>query len=219
MSRVCQKCNAVLDDTAKFCYRCGTPIPISTDEKTGLLINDDEETGLLNNDDQETSLLTEETGELNPDDMSRYTPPYTPPQPSFTPNIPYAPQRLNEKDFYERFVSKKAKGWTTAIGVISLISGAISIPILFLGNLLSIIDIAFYILMGILILTTKKWGLPLAVTIYSGVFSVITLATSGTPSGIVALIVGIYATINLKKVNDAYKLYCRSGVLPQKPIE
>ncbi len=204
MSKVCQKCNTVLDDTAKFCYQCGTPVSIPTDEETCLLTDDNEE----------TSLLTEETGELNLEDMPGYTPTPT----SYISNSYDASRKLSEKEFYERFVTKKAKGWTTAIGVISLITGAISIPLLFLGNFFSIIDIVFYITIGVLILTTKKWGLPLSVSIYSGVCSVISLATSGSPSGIVALIIGIYSTITLKKVNDAYKQYCRSGVLPSKPI-
>lgn len=219
MSKVCRKCNTVIDDTAKFCYRCGTPVSVPESEETGLLINDDEETGLLNGEGEGSFLINEETEELYPEDMQRYPPPYTPPQQFFAPNMPYIYRRLTEKDFYERFVSKKVKGWKTAIGVISLISGAISIPILFLGNFLSIIDIAFYIPMGILILATRNWGLPLAVTIYSGIFSVIAFAVSCTPSGVAALIVGIYATIILKKANDAYRLYCRTGALPQKQIE
>ncbi len=219
MSKLCRNCNTVLDDTDTFCFHCGTPVDTSNDGETSLLTDDNEETGLLNSTDKDTSLLDEETRELNPEDMPRYTPQYAPSQPSFGQNTPNSPQRLSEKDFYEKFVSKKIKGWTTAIGVLSLVSGGINLPLLFLGNLLSIIDIAFYVSMGILILTTKKWGLPLAVTIYSGVFSVITVAISGIPSGIAVLIVGIFATIYLKKANDAYKLYCESGVLPQKPVE
>lgn len=214
MSRVCGECNTVLDDTAKFCFHCGALVSASADGQTMPLNNDGEEIDRLTDNDKATSVLTEETGKLRPEDMSGYVPL----QPSFVPNVS-APDVYNEKEFYEGFVSKKAKGWTTAIGVIALISGAVNIPILFLGNLFAIIDIVFYVLMGILILTTKKWGLPLAVTMYSGVASVLSLATGGTPGGIMALVFGIFATSNLKKVSNAYRLYRQSGVLPQKPIE
>ncbi len=211
MRNICPNCKTVLDSTAKFCMQCGTQVSQAADEQTGFL-NYDEQTSLLTTEDQETSLLTEETGELRPEDR----PDYFPQQPNSKKNIAYI---LNEKQFYDQCVSKKVKGWATAIGVIALISGTVSVPFLFLGNLLSIIDIAFYLTMGVLILVTRKWGLPLAVTIYSGLFSVISLATSGTMNGIIALVVGIFATINLKKANDAYRLYRQSGVLPQKPVE
>lgn len=152
MSRVCRECNTVLDDTAKFCFHCGALVSASADGQTMPLNNDGEEIDRLTDNDKATSVLTEETGKLRPEDMSGYVPL----QPSFVPNVS-APDVYNEKELYEGFVSKKAKGWTTAIGVIALISGAVNIPILFLGNLFAIIDIVFYVLMGILILTTKKW--------------------------------------------------------------
>ena len=218
MSKICLKCNKVFDNTSNFCNFCGVPLSVLTEEETSLLINDNNKTELLNDDDSKAYLHAEETEELYPENKANYIRPQTP----IVSNVPYT-GTLSEKDFYLRFASKKIKGWTTTIGIISLFTGAISILSLFFGIfspiIFLIIDIAFYTIMGILILTIKKWYFPLLVTIYSGVFFLMSFVTNATTSGIAALIFGIFATIKLKKVNDAYKLYRISGILPREPIE
>ena len=224
MSKICRKCNTVLDDSAKFCHCCGMPIDNDPDMKT----DDDEITVQLNDDDvsvpyeQDQPDISAETEESIPEDVPENNPfqqSFEQPE-SYTSDAPGSSNDvLGRKEFFEKYVSKKAKGYATVLAVIALISGALSIPSLIFGNLLSIMDIAFYIVMGILILTTKNWIFTLIVTIYSSIFSIITIAISGTPTGIVVLIVGIFATMNLKKVNDAYKQYLLSGILPTDPIE
>ena len=124
----------------------------------------------------------------------------------------------DEKQFYQKFASKNIKSWVIAIGVMAIVSGVASVSWLFLGNLLSIIDIVFYITFGILILTLKKWGFTLTVTVYSGVFSLITLATTEQFTGWLVLIAGIISTIGLRKINKAYNLYKWTGQVPAGEI-
>lgn len=189
----------MLDDTAKFCVACGTAQnqPM-TNRADGALPNEPVE---------------EETGRLDPRDAYYGRPQEIPAQPPFF--IPPVGQRLSHKQFYDLYVPKKVKNWGIALGIIALISGAVSITNLALGNFIALIDITFYVTMGILLLTTKKWGLALAVTIYSGFFSLIAMAMSGVASGVVALIVGIFATVNLQKVSRAYKQYLATGQITQ----
>lgn len=84
-------------------------------------------------------------------------------------------------------------------------------PILFL-------DIAIFVPMGILLLTTKHWVFALIPTIYAAIGTIISLASSGTPSGIVALVVGVSATGALFNANKAFRQYRLDGTLPQKPL-
>ena len=138
------------------------------------------------------------------------------------PNTNPAPpsgEKLTEKQFYDMYAPKKTKNWVTAIAVMAFITAGASAVLLLFANYLSLIDIAFYVPMGILTLTKKKWGFPLAITIYSGTFSLLGVLMGGTPSGILAIVIGIFATIHLRKVNIAYQNYETTGQLPQEPIQ
>jgi len=141
-----------------------------------------------------------------------YQQPYAPAQ----PYVP-VPANMSWKDFYNRFVTKK--GFVTWMAVICFFSSALSLvlfalledPILFL-------DIAIFVPMGILLLTTKHWVFALIPTIYAAIGTIISLASSGTPSGIVALVVGVSATGALFNANKAFRQYKLDGTLPQKPL-
>ena len=60
--------------------------------------------------------------------------------------------------------------------------------------------------------------IPLIPTIYSGIFSIIGLVMSGFPTGVIVLVIGILAVINMKKLDTAYKQYLMTGQLPPAQI-
>lgn len=200
MGKRCTECGNLLNDTAKFCVACGAAQnqPM-TNQADGAIPNEPAE---------------EETGRLDPRDAYYGRPQEIPAQPTFF--IPPVGQRLSYKQFYDLYAPKNVKNLGIALGIIALISGAVSIANLVFSNFIALIDIVFYVTMGILLLTTKKWGLALAVTIYSGFFSLIAMAISGVASGIVALMVGIFATINLQKISRAYKQYLATGQITRE---
>ena len=90
--------------------------------------------------------------------------------------------------------------------------------LMLVGNIFALVDVVFYLVMGILLLKKKKWGIALATTIYGGVGVLLTLFTSGGVTGIVALICGIMATKELKKFAALYAAYQQTGVLPAEPV-
>lgn len=137
-----------------------------------------------------------------------------PEQPTYTAPVG---GMLSEKEFYDRFMPKKSKSWVTALMVISFITAGLSLVLVLLGNILGLIDVAFYLVIGFLLLKSKKWGVALATVIYSGFWSLLGLITGGGLTGIVALIVGVMATIELKKFGKLYADYKISGQLPVAP--
>lgn len=206
-----------------FCEKCGKEIPMDSNVcmYCGASVEDLEETSVL--DEYGTDIL-----EPNEDDGTDvledvYIPPVQPPQPLINPiSEPQTDfgKRLSYIEFYNKFASKKAKNTTTTIGVICFITLAIGIVALFgYSGPLAFLDIAFYLVFGIIILKTKKWWSTLSVCIYSGIFSIIGFITSQSFTGIVALIVGIMATISLKRLDDAYKAYLVNGIEPNSEID
>ena len=100
----------------------------------------------------------------------------------------------------------------------SFITAALCLLLLFIGNIFYIVDLIFYAAMGALILTKRKWGYVLATVIYCGIGMLMGLVAGGELSGVWSFVVGIFATINLKKVNDAFKTYKMSGQVPSEQI-
>lgn len=138
-------------------------------------------------------------------------------QPAAPVYQPPVPGNLSWKEFYNRFVTKK--GNVTAMVVVCFVTTALCLALLGLtGSPLCILDIALYLSMGILLLSTKQWVFALIPTVYGGIATVINIATEGTPSGIAALAIGIAAIQTLTKANKAYQQYKLDGILPNKPI-
>lgn len=131
--------------------------------------------------------------------------------------VAYGP--MDENMFYENFASKNTKSWVKATIIICFITAGLSLINLLLTSILAVIDIAFYLVIGILLSKKKKAGYPIAVAVYCGVLSVISLVLSGAPTGILALVVSIFAAVKLKKVNAAYEQYKITGLLPLNPID
>ena len=121
--------------------------------------------------------------------------------------------------FYENFASKNLKSWTKSFYIICFITVAVSLVPIFMDSLLSIIDVVFYGVMGFLILKKKYWVFTLIVTLFSGIFTVIGIVTTGTFTGIVALVAGIFATKGLKKLQNAFDTYKRTGCVPESEIK
>lgn len=127
--------------------------------------------------------------------------------------------KMSYDEFYGKFASKKTRNNAKTVGIICIITAVVSLGILGMTmNPLSAIDVIFYGVFAGLVLKKKKWVFTLPVCIYGGVFTIIGLAMSGTPSGIFAFIMSIIATISLKRVEDAHKQYFATNQLPQNEI-
>lgn len=127
-------------------------------------------------------------------------------------------ENISLKEFYNRYASKNTKSWTTAMVVISFITAGLSLILMFLDGFSYVLDAAFYGTMGGLLLAKRNWLFALIPTVYSGVFSLLYLATEGTMSGVFALIAGVMSTIALKKLHNAYKAYQKNNIPPHNLI-
>ena len=102
--------------------------------------------------------------------------------------------------------------------IICFLSAALGLVFLCLGSYLSLLDIAIYATMGILLRVTRHWVCALIPTIYSGIASAINLVAGGSVTGIFAIIAGIICTSSLVKVNRAYQDYLYYGTGPKYDI-
>ena len=205
----CNNCGAMVPDGAMFCSNCGQSL--NNEEYTTVLNEDafDEGTTVLNSDDNFSG--------------NKYYPPLQ--TSSFQTSAQQNPNVLNQpvaqmtlEQFFDKFASKKTKNWHRTIAFICIFTALLSLVLLVMGNYLSVIDVIFYIVFGILLLKKKSWVFPLIVTCYGGLFTIIGLLNNSTPSGIFACVVAILATIGAKKVNDAYKVYITTGQIPNTEI-
>lgn len=176
---------------AKFCSRCG--------EKVG------NKQGQLPSDEDMTTLLTDIRTPAVPMDT----------EPSH--NV-WPEEEMSGKEFFDRYAAKNTKGWATAMVVICFLTAAVSIAQMLLLSIWSAIDAAFYVAMGVLLLSRKKWIYALLPTLYSILGSVLALALGGKATGIVALIIGIMSTISLRRGDKEYQAYKTSHCLPEKEI-
>ena len=212
----CSICGALADNNAKFCPVCGASLLSAQQQNSELpkaetLYDNYEETGRLDANNppaaHENVLGGVRTAEQQPF-VQNFQQNYT------VPNFSV----LDEKSFYKQFASKNTKGWTTTLIVGCFLTVVSSILPLMSGNIFSILDIVFYLAFGILLIVQKKWYFALPVTIYSGIWTIVTVLMAGAATGILALIAGIASTIKLKKLNEAYKQYKTSGLFPSNMI-
>lgn len=137
-----------------------------------------------------------------------------------------ADDTMSFEDFYNLFASKKTKGMVKTVCIVGIITAVVCTG--FLGKsiywgdigtiILSVIDITVYLLLGIMTLKKKNWTYPLVMTVYGGVFSIISIVLNGRLTGIFAIVAGIIATISLKKLNNAYKNYLSTKQVPINKI-
>lgn len=210
----CKNCGCELPEEAMFCTLCGKPVEENFEGTTVLFENSF---------DEGTTVLEPEN---NFEGENYYNPPQTTPnqayqspeQPKIHQNthVPQQPvDQISLEQFFDKFSSKKTKNLHKTVAFICIITAVLSIAMLGMGNYISVIDVIFYLVFGILLFKKKNWAIPLVVTCYGGLFSIIDIASTGAPSGIFACVVGIMATIRAKKVNDAYKNYRSTGQFPK----
>lgn len=145
--------------------------------------------------------------------------PYNNPNQNHYSDVSIPKQKLNYKEFYKAFASKKTKNAISWTGTICIFTMVVSFA--FFGmyqNTLSIMDILFYGIFSVLILKLRKWQVIVPVCIYSGVFSIIGVILTSTPSGILAVVVSIIAVVKAKKIDDAYKHYLMTNQYPTEKI-
>lgn len=134
--------------------------------------------------------------------------------------VPYGgyAEPMTKKEFYNLVASKKTKGWVTTMAVICYVTAGLSLFLILGGNFISLLDVALYVTMGVLLQKTRSWVFALVPTIYSTFFSLVALIGGGMPGGILALIAGIISTKALKKIDTAYTVYRTQGVFPPEQI-
>lgn len=184
----CSNCGAYTDDTSAFCTVCGARL-MPVQVKSDVPSNERQQTPYV----QQTY------------------------QNCGNANMPF--QKMTEKDFYKNFASKNTNGWVIFVIFSCFLTMAATAGSMIMNeNFLSVIDILFYFVFGILLIVKKKWYFTLPVTIYSSIATIITLVLSGSVTGIFAIAAGAVSTVKLKKINDAYKQYTERGIFPQNQI-
>lgn len=196
----CSYCGKELNPNSKFCTGCGAPAPAQPQQP------------VYTQPQQPVYTQPQQPVYTQPQQPVYQQPVYAQP---YTP----VPQDLTWGQFYKQYVAKGSRGYTTWMAVICFFTALVSIGIgAVMEESLFIMDVAVYLSMGILLLATKHWLFALLPTIYSGIFTVIGMANGGTPSGIVALVVGVKCVMVLSKAQKAYKKYRLEGIVPEKPI-
>ena len=237
---ICKNCGKELIDGAKFCVGCGTPVEeapavnnnVQPAVETGFAepvahvepvapVSPVEPVAPVYQAPQQPAAPVYEAPQQNVYGAPQQpaTPMYQAPQQQYIPpvnsplNAP-VPAEISEDEFFERFADKNLKTNYKVTMIISFLSAVIAIPAIVFGNVFSIIDLIAFAVIGGLMLKKKTWILPLAMAIWGGIGTVLSMATTGTPTGIVALIFAISATIGAKKVHDAYVQFKSTGVAP-----
>ena len=196
----CTYCGSYVEPGTKFCPGCGAPQPVQPQQPVY----------------QQSQQNYQQPYQQPQQPYQQPQQPYQ--QPYQAPN-PYAPANLSYTDFYNRYASKKTRSYVTWMAVIFFFTAGISLVLLLaLGNTLGILDILVYGIMGAALLGSKQPIFALVPTIYGAVWSVVNLVGGGTPSGIVALIVGIACIGQLNKVQKAYNKYKLDGLAPTEEL-
>lgn len=121
-----------------------------------------------------------------------------------------------EKTFYARYASTLTKGSVVALAVMCFLSALACLFLALAGEYYSAFDCALLIFVGVWMLVKKSWKCALAMVIYNGVGTVISLFLSGAIGGYGVWIVGLLCVIRLRKGADAFKRYKQFGELPME---
>ena len=192
----CNYCGNYVEPGTKFCPSCGAPQPVQAPP-------------------QPQPQVTYTTNNY-------YQQPYQQPQQGYQPPYqapnPYAPQNLSYTDFYNRYASKKTRNYVTWMAVICFFTAVLSVAFVALGSSLSVLDIVVYAAMGGLLLASKQSVFALLPTIYGAIWTVVSIANEGSPTGFVAIVVGIACVSQLSKVQKAYNKYKLDGLAPTEEL-
>lgn len=128
--------------------------------------------------------------------------------------------KMSYLDFYNKYTSNTTRNWVNAAYVVAFISAGLFAVLMILvgGSLVTIFDIAFYAVFGVLLLKSKEYKYSLILMVYAIIATALVLFSGGGLKGLPALICLIMSTSKLSKVNDAYKNYMNNGVIPEQSI-
>lgn len=245
MGKYCPNCGAQLEDRALFCVKCGAKQPapaVNTNEQPqqpnpimNTNVPQQQPNPVINANvpqQQPNPVMNANVPPLQPNPvMNTSVPPYqqipqgqvfTPP--SMMPNT-YGGM-MPEKEFYKRFVLKNTRTSVTALAVICFITAVLSIVLsIVMLNVLEeesygwIFDVIVYVTLGLILILKPHWAAALAVAIYSGLATAISLIMTGNVSGIIALFIAIQCVASLRRYSKAYNLYKTTGQFPQQMIK
>ncbi|MBS7359125.1 MAG: zinc ribbon domain-containing protein [Oscillospiraceae bacterium] len=136
--------------------------------------------------------------------------------------------KMSYLDFFDEFASKKTKSYIKSTGIIAIITAVLGLVLIvangiydgfyFKRIIYSAFSVIVFMVFGILILKKKSWIFTLVLACCGGISTVINFMELGNPSGIVATIIAISATVGGKKISDAYKEYISTGKFPDNEI-
>ena len=127
------------------------------------------------------------------------------------------PESLEQ--FYQHVASKRTKNLTGWLIAVCIISAVIDLIIAMTGySLLGVPECIFFVAFAILLVKKKTYIIPLILTIYCVVCLVINIIEEGNPSGVVGIVIGIMLIIRLRRINDEYGSYTKTGIYPSEPI-
>lgn len=229
----CKNCGAENQTNSNFCVACENDLTVDSGFNGNsantmndtIVLNPVNETPVSNNVEETSVLNSQNTNNMyggfspNAYQQNNYMPnAFQAGDNAYTQTQNVYNQIITKEEFFTKLLSKNSKSWVKALWIICFITAAVSVVGLVLGNLLSLLDVVFYLVMGILLMKKNDWRLALVVTCYSGFWSVVGLVTTGTVSGIFALICGIMATKTLKKAEKSYEQYKTTGLYPAELI-
>lgn len=119
-----------------------------------------------------------------------------------------APRVTTKKEFQDLPDNKKIKNQIRSSGIISYICAGITLLAgIVSGNYWMILDAVILVVLGLLIHLKQSKICAILLLAYSIISVIISLVTTGTPSGYLIIIAGIFAVISTFKLDKAWKAY------------
>ena len=122
------------------------------------------------------------------------------------------------EEFYNQFASKKTKSFVKWLMILCFLNAGLAAVLTVMLGPFMLINVALFAAFGVLLLKTRSWVVTLVIACYCGLDFVMSLIGSGSPSGIVLLVLAVAATTSLKKLQDAYRAYQADGRYPELGI-
>ena len=226
----CTYCGYENEVTSDFCSNCGKKLQETVDNNQA---NFNQTAGQINSNAQMGGYEQQQGQQMNSygnpvngygQQMNGYGNPANGYGQQTAQNQPWG--KMLEKDFYQRFAAKSTKSWVIVMVVCCFLSAVVGIAQIVVNArelrlammfsnaatlliTISVIEIVYYVAMGILLLAKKKWFFTLIIAVVEVITRVLILMITEifTYQGVFFLIIAIICTTSLKKVNDAYKIY------------
>lgn len=108
-------------------------------------------------------------------------------------------------EYYSAKASKSLKNWKTTLGVLLIISAAISLVSLILGNYFALVDIVLCLVFGVLIFKNNSWIYALLVAIYQGIAVIINLDAGKSTVNLFPLVISLIVMFGIIKLKKEYE--------------